>query len=215
MKKLLIVLLSFATMNTFAQSGHFDITQVGQNFKGFLVTVKHDTIKCSFHIWMQNIMQLGCQASDLNGKDLWGNSYANTITYQIENNTKWYSSMLTTLKAPADPKRPGGGAESFLLCQEVGPITLFDYNFVDEMASPATNKVTTYMQLPNGDVIDISSLLLGFAKKMSGYVKDYPELAAKITNKEKGYGLLNLNSIVREYNAYYMSKNPDFSIIKK
>jgi hypothetical protein len=215
MKKLLIVLLSFASMSTFAQSGHFDNTQIGQNFKGFMVTVKHDTIKCSFHIWTQNIMQLGCQADDLNGNSLWGNSYANTITYQIENNTKWYSSMLTTLKAPADPKRPGGGTESFLLCQEVGPITLFDYNFVDEMASPPTSKITTYMQLPNGDVVDISSLLLGFAKKMSGYVKDYPELAAKITNKEKGYGLLNINSIVREYNAWYMSKNPDLSIIKK
>jgi hypothetical protein len=215
MKKLLIVLLSFVMISTFAQSGNtFKATDVGQKFNGFMVTVKHDTVKCSFQIWTQDVMQIGCQAIDLNGKDLWGNSWANTITYQIENNTKWFSTKLTTLKAPADPKRQGEGAETFVLCQEVGPISLFEYNFVDYMASPQKNEVKTYMQLPGGEVVDISSLLLGYVKKMSGYVKDYPELAAKITNKEKGYGLMNINNVIREYNAWYLSKNPGFTILK-
>jgi hypothetical protein len=215
MKNLLIVLLSFVMIGTFAQSGsRFNASDVGQNFKGFMVTLKHDTIKCSFTIVTQDFMQLSCSANDLNGKQLWGNSWNNIITYQIENNTKWYSTMLTTLKAPADPKRTGGATESFLLCQEVGPITLFDYNFVDYKANPVINEVKSYMQLPNGEVVDISSLLLGYAKKMSGYVKDYPELAARITNKEKGYGMLNINNVVREYNTWYMSKNPGFTIFK-
>lgn len=216
MKKLLIVLLSFVMTGTFAQSGSkFNAADVGQTFKGFMVTVKHDTIKCTFTIMTQDFMQLSCSANDLNGNQLWGNSFANIITYQIENKTKWFSTMLTTLKAPADPKRIGGGTEAFLLCQEVGPITLFDYNFVDNNASPVKNEMKSYMQLPNGEVIDLAGLLLGFAKKMSGYVSDDPELAAKITNKEKGYGVLNINNVVREYNTWYMSKNPNFSIIKK
>jgi len=50
---------------------------------------------------------------------------------------------------------------------------------------------------------------------MSEYVKDYPELAAKITAKEKGYGFTSINSIVREYNTWYMGKNPGFTIIEK
>jgi hypothetical protein len=216
MKKMLIVLLSFVMINTFAQSGSkFNASQVGQDIKGFMVTNKRDTIRGTFRIYTQDLMQLGCQMSDQSGKSLYGNNYHNVICYQIENNTKWFSTMLTTLKAPADPKRQGGGAETFVLCQEVGPISLYEYNFVDYLASPVKNDVKTYLQLPNGDVVDVSSLILGYAKKMSGYVKDYPELAAKITNKEKGYGVLNINNVVREYNTWYMSKNPDFTIVKK
>jgi hypothetical protein len=212
----LIVLLSFIMMSTFAQSGStFNASQVGQNFKGFKVTVKHDTIKGSIYFSTQDMMQMAFEMKDQNNQGVWDNNWKYVICYQIENDTKWFSTMNTTLKAPADPKRLTEGTESFLLCQEVGPITLFEYNFVDYKASPRTSEVKTYLQLPNGDVVDVSSLLLGYAKKMSGYVKDYPELAAKITNKEKGYGLLNINNVVREYNTWYMSKNPGFSIIKK
>lgn len=215
MKKMLIALLSFVMMSTFAQNGKFNASQVKQVFKGFMVTEKHDTIKGSFEIYTMDFMQLGCSMSDKNGQMLYGNTWNNVIYYEIENNTKWYSTKFTTLKAPADPKRQGGGAETFLLCVEVGPITLFDYNFVDYNANPVLNEVKSYMQLPDGAVIDVSGLLLGYAKKMSEYVKDDSELAAKITNKEKGYGVLNINNAVREYNKWYMSKNPGFSIIKK
>jgi hypothetical protein len=214
MKKLLIVLLSFIMIGAFAQNGKFNATQVGQKFKGFMVTEKHDTVRGTFEIYTQDFMQLSCSMMDPNGKELYGNSWNNILTYQIENDTKWYSTKFTTLKAPADPKRQGGAAETFLLCEEAGPITLFEYNFVDYKASPVKNEVKTFMQLPNGEVVDASSLLLGYAKKMSGYVKDDTELAAKITNKEKGYGMLNINSVVREYNTWYMSKNPGFTIFE-
>ena len=203
-------------MSTIAQSGSkFNPSEVKQVLKGFLVTEKHDTLRGTFEIYTQDLMQLGCQMSDQNGKMLYGNTWNNIITYQIENNTKWFSTKFTTLKAPTDPKRQGGGTESFLLCEEVGPISLYEYNFVDYKVLPPTSEVKTYMQLPDGEVVDISSLLLGYVKKMSGYVKDYPELAAKITNKEKGYGMLNINDVVREYNTWYMSKNPGFTIFKK
>jgi hypothetical protein len=216
MKFILIVLLSFVMMSTIAQSGSkFNPSEVKQVLKGFLVTEKHDTLRGTFEIYTQDLMQLGCQMSDQNGKMLYGNTWNNIITYQIENNTKWFSTKFTTLKAPTDPKRQGGGTESFLLCEEVGPISLYEYNFVDYKVLPPTSEVKTYMQLPDGEVVDISSLLLGYVKKMSGYVKDYPELAAKITNKEKGYGMLNINDVVREYNTWYMSKNPGFTIFKK
>jgi len=47
---------------------------------------------------------------------------------------------------------------------------------------------------------------LGFAKRMSKLVDDYPELAAKVEAKEKGYGLMKIYDIVDEYNAWWAKK---------
>ncbi len=71
------------------------------------------------------------------------------------------------------------------------------------------------MQLPNGDVVNVATMLLGFKKKMSAHVADYPELSKKIAKKERGYGVMGLVPIVQEYNAWYMEQHPDFTILKK
>jgi len=208
MKKLLTFLLSFIMLTSFAQTSRFNPTDLGKNFKGFRIDEKHDTIQGSFVQFIQFIMQTGCQMSDVNGKELYGNTWDNTIYYEMENGLKWYSTKFTTLTPPADKIRIGD--ECFMHVMEAGPITLYDYNFYDAGATPEINEVKTYIQLPNIEVVDVSGMLIGFPKKMSAYVKDFPELAAKITNKEKGYGFTNINSIVREYNTWYMSQNPGF-----
>ena len=212
MKKLLTFLLSFIMLTSFAQTSRFNPTDLGKNFKGFRIDEKHDTIQGSFVQFIQFIMQTGCQMSDVNGKELYGNTWDNTIYYEMENGLKWYSTKFTTLTPPADKKRIGD--ECFMHVMEAGPITLYDYNFYDAGATPEINEVKTYIQLPNIEVVDVSGMLIGFPKKMSAYVKDFPELAAKITNKEKGYGFTNINSIVREYNTWYMSQNPGFTIME-
>jgi hypothetical protein len=56
--------------------------------------------------------------------------------------------------------------------------------------------------------IEESSLMLGFAKKMSEMVSDYPELAAKVLNKEKGYGVGSFFEVIKEYNEWYAKNNP-------
>jgi hypothetical protein len=213
MKKLLIISLSFLMLNTFAQSSRFNSTDLAKNFKGYRVDDKHDTINGSFIQYLQFIMQTACSMKDINGKDLYGLTWDNTIYYEMENGLKWYSTKHTTLTPPADSKRIG--AECFLHVMEAGPITLYDYNFYDQSKTPEVNEVKTYIQLPDKKIVDVSGMLLGFPKKMSEYVKDYPVLAAKITAKEKGYGFTNINNVVREYNAWYMAKNPGFTIIEK
>lgn len=55
-------------------------------------------------------------------------------------------------------------------------------------------------------VLQHQSLILGFAKKFSALMDDYPELSSKIAGKEKGYGLMNIFSIVDEYNKYWAKK---------
>lgn len=45
--------------------------------------------------------------------------------------------------------------------------------------------------------------ILKFSSKMSELVKDYPELAKKVENKEDGYGLKDRHRIVEEYNKWW------------
>jgi len=216
MKKLLILTLSFVMLSTYAQKGKYNVADQFKDFKGFLITETGDTVKGTVKILDMFQMQMyppfkaddTSLPSQIGGRD-------NSKYYESENGTKWYSTKFTNLKAPDDPKKPGGPTpQTFLLTIEGGPITLFDYNFLDESVSPTKNEIKSYMQLQNGDLVEVASLLLGFPKKMSGWVSDYPELAKKIADKEKGYGVLGLNAIVREYNAWYIAKNPGFSMLK-
>ncbi len=49
-------------------------------------------------------------------------------------------------------------------------------------------------------------VMFSFKKIMSKYVSDYPELAKKIKNKEKGYRILGILKIINEYNAHFAEK---------
>ena len=48
-----------------------------------------------------------------------------------------------------------------------------------------------------------SKVLFSFKGVMSKYVSDYPELAKKIKNKEKGYKITAILKIVNEYNEHF------------
>jgi len=212
MKKLLTVALTFIMACSFGQKGRFNAVDLGKDFAGYLVTEKNDTIKGTIRIFPQWQMQIGpafTPSKDIGPQNF---NYNNTKCFAVENDTKWYSTKFTKLKAPVDPKRTG--PETFVLVVENGPITLYDYEIFDESVTPPARTSKSFIQLADGTVVDVSSLMLGFAKKMPEYVKDYPELASKIANKEKGYGLLNITSVIREYNEWAMAKNPGFTIMK-
>lgn len=49
--------------------------------------------------------------------------------------------------------------------------------------------------------LEHQSLLLGFAKKMAELTKDVPEISKKITDKEKGYKMLDIYDIIKEFNT--------------
>jgi hypothetical protein len=55
--------------------------------------------------------------------------------------------------------------------------------------------------------IELSSLAIGFSKKVSDLVADHKELADKVSDKEKGYGMLSIYGIIKEYNTWYEAKN--------
>ncbi len=81
---------------------------------------------------------------------------------------------------------------------------------IDLSFSEKDLKHENYGLTPRGEFIDLGSLkmLTNFKKNMSKLVEDDPELAQKIRNKEKGYGYYDLEKIIHEYNAWYLSTHP-------
>jgi len=52
-----------------------------------------------------------------------------------------------------------------------------------------------------------TDFVLGFAKRMGKLVGDYPEMAQKVENKQKGYTLFNVFDVISEYNTWW-AKQP-------
>jgi len=71
-----------------------------------------------------------------------------------------------------------------------------DADFLERKYSPQT----VYNHVGKEKAYQQSDFGLKFAKKMSEFVEDNAELAEKVANKEKGYKMLNMLSIIEEYN---------------
>ncbi len=56
------------------------------------------------------------------------------------------------------------------------------------------------------DPQDFSMLGLSFAKKMPALIADYEELASKVANKERGYGMFQIFAVIKEYNDWAKDK---------
>ena len=93
----------------------------------------------------------------------------------------------------------------FLLVAKDGEIT--EYVFYQEDATAEAQGIFHKRHDPShSDPITYGYFALGYAKKLSDYISDYPALSKKVSDKEKGYGLLNLLAIIAEYNEWYAAK---------
>ncbi|MCB0382521.1 MAG: hypothetical protein KDD05_04265 [Psychroserpens sp.] len=117
-----------------------------------------------------------------------------------------------------------GKTNVFLLRTVDGKISLFDYyiRVEDDKGAEMTlskkgnteisldfdgSKIQTeILAVKNGDdylKFASSKVIFSFKNIMSKYVSDYPELAKKIKDKEKGYRILSILNIVNEYNQHF------------
>jgi hypothetical protein len=117
-----------------------------------------------------------------------------------------------------------GKTKVFLLRTVDGKISLFDYyiRVEDDKGAEMTlsKKGNTEISLDfDGSEIQTeilavkdgndylkfasSKVIFSFKGVMSKYVSDYPELAKKIKDKEKGYTILSILKIVNEYNEHF------------
>ncbi|HTI59732.1 hypothetical protein [Mucilaginibacter sp.] len=92
----------------------------------------------------------------------------------------------------------GKATRSFLFIAKPGVISMYLY-FIGGEEQPVWQK---------GDEEPVSnaSMLFGFKKAMQKLVGDDTDLAGKIDRKEKGYGKLDIMTIVDEYNTWAASK---------
>lgn len=117
-----------------------------------------------------------------------------------------------------------GKTKTFLLRTVEGKIDLFEYyisvedNQGNEMTLSKNGNTEISLDFDgteiqtevlavkdNSEYLKFASpkLLFSFKKVMSKFVADYPELAKKISDKEKGYSVINILKIVNEYNAHF------------
>ncbi|MDP2692352.1 MAG: hypothetical protein Q8O88_01775 [bacterium] len=84
----------------------------------------------------------------------------------------------------------------FLLLEKDGCLQMYSYRTLSE------GGWSTNMILQNSEqAINTQNFIIGYADKMADLVKADKTLAQKIRNKEKGYSLLNMETIVDEFNA--------------
>ena len=106
--------------------------------------------------------------------------------------------------------------QQFAVCARYGAITVYQTLSYPEGVEYGDDntpwETVTYQKKLDEERVATAGFLIGFKKKMSEYVSDYPEMAKKIEKKEKGYGMMNHYQIVDEYNAWYMEQNPDFAM---
>lgn len=107
---------------------------------------------------------------------------------------------------------------NFLLAVKLGKVTRFNFYSKDELVKVLVGNETEAQhdarvckeeivwQKDNEDPIPNTSLFLGFAKKVSKLLADYPELAKKVENKESGYTTLKILDIIDEYNKWWAAK---------
>lgn len=194
----MIFFLFFAAATTQAQDWTGQIYQVGKIYPGFYVTNANDTVQGYFMHGTQAGNQKKCSfytnemdrkpSKEFKPEDIKSYKVADKLYRTIN-----FSGGLNNKALRFNLVTKDGGITQYVFYSEDGSAT----------AEPVFHKPN---DANNNKPLQMGYFALGFAKKLGEYVSDYPELAAKVTGKEKGYGMLNLLAIIDEYNEWYAKK---------
>jgi hypothetical protein len=194
-----VIFLTGAFSSLHAQDWTGRVYQVGKIYPGFYVTNSNDTIQGYFLHGNQAANQKKCvfYTNEMDRKSTSEFKPDEIKSYKVAD--KLYRSINFSGGLTSKPLR-------FNLITKDGAIT--EYVFYSEDGSFTPEPVFHKPHdAANNKPLQMGYFALGFAKKLGEYVADYPELAAKVTGKEKGYGMLNLLAIIAEYNEWYANKN--------
>ncbi|MBL7748856.1 MAG: hypothetical protein JNM19_15570 [Chitinophagaceae bacterium] len=171
---------------------------IGKIYPGFYVTNANDTVYGYF--------QHGTQAGNQKKCSFYTNEMDRKPTSEFKpDDLKSYKVGDKLYRSINFSGGLNNKALRFNLVTKDGGIT--EYVFYSEDGSATPEPVFHKPHDPNNNKpLQMGYFALGFAKKVAEYVSDYPALAAKVSGKEKGYGMLNLLAIFDEYNAWYAAK---------
>jgi hypothetical protein len=207
MKKITAIAALFLfCLNVNAQDWSGKIYQNGTIYPGYYVSLTGDTVRGYFMHNNQVKSQSTCEyyknETDRKPTETFGPEDING--YLVAD--KLYRSIHFSGGLLAKPMRfnlvtvdGGGGITTFIF-----------YNEMWEREADGSVKSTVVYYKPN-DKENAKPMMMqdfgvGFAKKMAAYVADDAELSTKVAGKEKGYGMLQIDKIIEEYNAWYKSK---------
>lgn len=89
-----------------------------------------------------------------------------------------------------------GKGRKFLAVDKEGCINVYYYTQRDDDGSWSVINVFEN----DKTAVNYQKFALNFAKKMAEFVEEDAELSAKVAEKEKGYGMLQMHDIIEEYN---------------
>lgn len=199
MKKWILGLIfTSAIIPAKAQDWSGQIYQTGKIYPGYYVTLSNDTIQGYFQHGTQTSNQKKClfYTNEMDRKPASEFKPDEIKSYKVAD--KLYRSINYSGGLMAKPLR-------FNLVTKDGAITQYIF-YAEDGSGSSEGILHKPHDAANSKPVPLSSFALGFAKKMGEYVSDCPELAAKVTGKEKGYGVLALLAIVDEYNECYLKK---------
>jgi len=192
----------------------------GSVLPGFIITLKGDTVKgylLNINLWLnQKMTFFYTDPKDREGRVKY--TPKEIRAYQV--GPRYYESF----KHPfTNSIRP----ENFLMRKVDGPIKYYVWYYDEDKSKLMVWDNISLADLGKAFLFDESELwkdefgkkqneatlmpfdlkfLIKFAKNMAEYVKDDVELAQKISGKTEGYKNINIEKIIREYNAWYLKK---------
>jgi hypothetical protein len=202
MKKIIAVFtLALLTIGVGAQVVSFN---VGRKYAGYYVTLKGDTVKGFLRYGNNYEAQKKCNYY-LNENDNEGaQSFKPEDIASYFVGDRLYRSIHYSGGLMEKPLR-------FNLCEKDGEIA--QYTFYDEDGARNTDgspKTTTLFlkahDPANTKPVTVADLGIGYAKKMSAFIADDEELAKKVADKEKGYGMTKMFDVIDEYNTRYAAR---------
>lgn len=200
MKTILLLLLLISSSVSFqlkAQDWSGNVYKIGKIYPGYYISNSGDTVNGYFYHGDQLQNQRSCRyfLNELDKKPTSTFKPEEIREYKVAD--KVYRSIHYSGGLFTKPLM-------FNLVVTDGPIA--EYIFYPEDGSGESKMVFHKAHDPlNNLPVELQSMGMQFAKKMSEYVADYEELSQKILNKEKGYGMVRILEIVKEYNDWYLS----------
>jgi hypothetical protein len=210
-KTICILLICFTSISVFAQDWSDTKYKFNEIYPGYIVTLAGDTVNGYISHSTRSYAQENCIFySDASKKDKKKYKPKELKAYGVAD--KHYRSILFSAGLMKQSlnfvllTKPGRISQ-FLYYQENDALKMQGKNesYADYDARIHTDEIL--WQKLDENPVSQQGFILGFAKKVSKMTADYPELSAKVENKEKGFGLLNVNSIMDEYNEYWLQKS--------
>ncbi|NMC37434.1 MAG: hypothetical protein GYA41_03835 [Bacteroidales bacterium] len=220
LRNLLALLIALHTVVLFAQKKESGLER-GSIHPGYVITLKGDTVKgylLNINLWLnQKMTFFYSDPQDRKGRIKY--TPKEIKAYQV--GQRYYESIKY-------PFVYSTHAENFILRKVNGPIKYYVWYYDEDRNKLMSLDKLSLTDLEKAILFDESELwtnefglkqneetltpfnlkfLMKFSRNMADYVKDYPELARKIESKHEGYKNINIESIIREYNEWYIKNH--------